>query len=157
MTLEAPTSSRFCRILADARHFKLPGYWEGSAYRSHPCGVIRDGLILTNEWNVHDYCSAQVMLDPTSPIKPIFNGSRYNGDPHAYPERGGTLTVYNGTWSKDDGPWREKIVAMLADLEVEIAQAREIETAEKEAKEQEIKNAHNERVEAARNALEAEE
>lgn len=151
---DAPEAAVFCDLLASARRHKLPGYWEGSAYCHHPCGVVRRGIIYTNEWNTNNYCSAEVMLDPTSPLAPRCRNPRAYGDPSCRPERGGTLRVYSdGNWSKDDGPWRAEILRTLEDLRREIAEAEAREAAEQEAGRQVAADVHAKRVAAARAAL----
>lgn len=123
--LEAPKASKFCNILAGAYTHALPGFWKGSVYRSHPCGVVRRGIIFTNEWNTNDYCSASVILDPAAKLIKGDNCPASSGNPYIRPERGGTLEVYGtGRWSRDDGPWRQIILEVLIDLEKEIAVAQ---------------------------------
>jgi hypothetical protein len=155
--IEAPHQSRFCRILADARHLKLPGHWSGSAFRSHPCGVIRNGIIFANAWSTHDYCHAEVVLDPTSPIIPGMNAPACYGDPYPHPERGGTLKVYwTGSWSGDDGPWRKIIVDTLDALEAEIAVAQAVKADGERMQAESARAAHQQTVDRARAALAAE-
>ena len=152
--IEAPNERRFCDILADARHYRLPGAWSGSAFRSHPCGVVRNGIIFANAWNTNNYCHAEVLLDPTSPIKPGMNAPAAYGDPYPHPERGGTLRVYwTGSWSGDDGPWRKIIVDTLAELvaEIEVAKAAKAERDRLEA--EAAQAAHAARVRQAAAAL----
>lgn len=152
----APTAGRFCDLVAAAARHKLPGWWSGRSFRHHPRGVVRGGIIFTNEWSTHNYCLAEVMLDPTSPIATRCQDSRASGDASCKPVRGGLLRVYSsGSWSNDDGPWRDKIVKILEDLEAEIAAADAIEL-EKRKREQEAREAaHLEVLAKARAAVEA--
>ena len=149
--LAAPRAADFCHVLAQARHHKLTGYWSGSAYRHHPCGVIRRGIILCNEWSTFNYCYASVILDPESPIMKAGNDSWGHQDPHPRPERGGELKVYSsGSWSNEDGPWRTLIVGILADLRSEIADADAAQRAVAEEKANASRAAHEAVVNKAR-------
>lgn len=121
---EPPNYSEFNNLLAKARHFKLRGWWEGSSFRNHPCGVIRRNIILANMWNTHGYCYGSVILDPTSPIVRGMNAPASYGDPYPHPERGGELRVYwTGSWCEGEGPWKKIIYDILDDLRNEIAAA----------------------------------
>ena len=128
IAMSPPKANDFCNTLASARRHGLKGAWSGSAYCSHPCGVIRGGMIFTNDWTTYDSCSVRVMLDPSSAFKPWSTDSLWQGgNPHPQPENGGTLTVYScGRWVEEDGPWRSKILATLGELKAEIAAAEEI-------------------------------
>lgn len=153
-TIEAPNHHRFCQILADARWFKLPGHWSGSAFRNHPCGVIRNGIIFANAWNTNDYCHAEVILDPTSKIVPGMNAPACHGDPYPHPERGGVLQVYwTGSWSNDDGPWRQIIVDTLAALEAEVEAAKAVKAERERLEAEAARAAHLAQVERATLAL----
>lgn len=121
-TDEAPKASYFCKILAETRAYKIEGYWSGSIYRHHPCGIIRSYLILSNEWNVNNYCYASVMTEPDhGTTKPSNNPASWNGDPHPHPKVGDEMKIYtNGRWIGEDGPWRKEVWRVLHELEVEI-------------------------------------
>lgn len=152
----APKSSEFCDVLADARRHKLKGYWSGSAYRSHPCGVYRKGIIFTNNWSTFDYCSAEVVLDPTSPMAPQSHNPSGSGDPFLRPERGGTLRIYSdGQWQNEDGPWRKIVLDVIAELKLEIAEAEAKIVAEKEIQKEKARVAHAEIIRKAHAALES--
>ena len=122
--MNAPTAARFCDILAKARALKLPNVWSGSAYRDHPCGVIRKGIIFANKWSTFNYCYASVLTEPHSAIIP---GSKspacMNCDPYPHPAIGEELQVYStGNWLIE-GPWQQVIMDVLDGLEIEIEQA----------------------------------
>ena len=118
--MEAPNHTRFCNILAKSRNYKLKGYWEGSAYCSHPCGVIRNGIIFANRWNVHDYCYANVMTEPENGFNSGCNSPTANCDPYPHPKTGKEITVYStGSW-RLEGPWQQVILDTLEELENEI-------------------------------------
>jgi hypothetical protein len=152
---KAPSQNQFCNILADARRYKLKGHWQGSTHGCHPCGVFREGIIFTNHWHTADLCSAEVVLDPTSPMAEISSDPRsYGGNPYLRPERGGTLQVYyTGRWLEEDGPWRQKILKVLSDLEAEIIHKRREEEGQREAENQKKQREHAQKLEAARAAL----
>lgn len=134
--LEAPTAAEFCALMSAARRFRLPGWWDGSAYQSHPVGIHRRGIIYTDHWHVSDHCTAKVVLDPSSPMAERCHDSCANGNPYLRPERGGTLTVYDsGRWVGEDGPWREQVVEEMDRLRSEVA-AAELVLASKKAEEE---------------------
>lgn len=153
--IKAPDASRFCSILTSASHYKLPGSWIGSAYRYHPRGVIRRGIIFTNDWSSYNYCSARVILDPTSKItNPINMPEAHHNRATPEPETGGTLRVYwTGEWREDDGPWRQIILDVLAGLETEIASAKAVEADEMAEKIRQSAAARQNALEQARAAL----
>ena len=125
--MHPPSAQQFHDIVASAAEYKLCGAWHGSGFRHHPRGVIRNNIIFQADWSVHHYCSASVILDPSSPIiAPISAPASHHNRTSPTPERGGTLRVYwSGSWSGDDGPWRQIIINVLADLSAEISAAQE--------------------------------
>lgn len=152
--MEVRDAQDFCRTLSYARHYKLDGWWQGSAYDHHPCGVIRKGIIFCNEWCTFNYCSASVILNPKSKIIPPYNDPLGRGNPHPRPEDGGVLLIYSyGCWSQDDGPWRQIVVDVLSDLDHEIEIAEKIKKSEDEKKIEDFKSRHREAVEKARIAI----
>lgn len=114
--------SRFCNILADARSAKVPGWWDGSAFRSHPCGLIVGNMKLTNHWNVNDYCS--IVLGTTNKWYMGKNDPFCHGDPHPHPIDGAEVRVwYSGRWESEEfrAALEDKVVAILNRALVEIA------------------------------------
>lgn len=119
---EPPGARYFCDVVEAARRYKLLGYWEGSAYRDHPCGVIRGQLILASHWSTHSYCHASVMTQPEEGLKPWCNDSWAYGDPYPHPKKGGEIKIYwSGRWQFAEGPWQDETWKILMDLENEIA------------------------------------
>lgn len=113
---------RFCRILAEARSAKVRGSWEGSAFRSHPCGLIVGNMKLTNYWNVNDYCS--IVLGTTDKWRMGQNNPACGGDPHPHPIDGAEVRVwYSGRWESEEfrTALEGKVVAILNRALVEIA------------------------------------
>lgn len=119
--LLAPTARYFRQTLADARLAKVRDRWSGSAFRCHPHGVFRRGILFADHWNVNDYCHAEVYVDPKARVVEGCNASAAYGDPWPKPSVGTTVTVYSsGRWEGPDGPWRQAIVEVLAELRREI-------------------------------------
>jgi len=124
-SVEAPSARQFCDILAAAMAFKLPGYWKGSIYRKNACGMIVGPLILSNEWNTHDYCYASFMTEPRYTTTPSNSPASWGGDPHPHPVRGEEFRFYNtGRWLGEDGPWRALLIETLERIEVQLADRR---------------------------------
>lgn len=108
------TPSRFCRILARARSANIPGSWEGSAYRSHPCGLIAGNIRLDNHWHVDDVST--IYIATTDKWRAGCQDSFANGDPFPKPVDGELIQVwYSGRWKSE--AYREalegKVVAIL--------------------------------------------
>lgn len=129
--LEAPSASRFCHLMHEALWRKTPDVWHGSSYRYHPHGVFRRGVLLVDDHNVNNYCRAQTFTVQPVKFKPWHNESRYPGDPHPHPAEGEAVTFYStGRWQGPDGPWRAELLAILAEVESEVAADAERRAAE---------------------------
>jgi hypothetical protein len=50
----------FNNILSGARMHGVKGAWEGSAFRNHPCGIVRGTIKLTNHWRTDESCSVAI-------------------------------------------------------------------------------------------------
>lgn len=124
-TIQPPSASKMCEVLAKARSYKLEGYWEGSSYRYHPCGVMRRNMLFVNDWNTNNYCSVWVhTMNPVQYMK-WDNNPAHNGNPVPHPVEGERIKVYSsGRWL-EDGPWQQAIVDVIVELETEIAVAAE--------------------------------
>lgn len=109
------------QITADAAcYFKeahVPGAWSGSAFRNHPCGIIRGTIKFTNAWHTSKSCSICI-TDGTGWSRTYCTNSSAHGDPHPRPIDGESLCV----WS--DGHWKSeefrvvleaKVIAILRD------------------------------------------
>lgn len=141
--VSAPESVRFCTTLAQAVRLNLPGRWSGSAYRHHPCGVVRRGLLFVNQWSMFNYCEVHAFTVHPVKFQTWCNDPRVHGDPIPHPVEGKALTVYlNGEWRGEDGPWRLDVLAVLDELDGEIKIALEAEAskaaADRAAREAEI-------------------
>ena len=112
--------SAFCHLMAQARDFKVPGWWDGSAYRSHPCGFFAEGLIFTNEWHRDDYCSIRAMRNPSEPLGRWCHDSFAHGNPHPSPASGTEVVWSNGKWCLH-GPWVQKAERILASLALAVS------------------------------------
>ena len=155
----APDRYRFRRLVGSFK--PVSGAWVGDSYGYHPHGVIRRGIIFTDHHNVNAYVSAQVILDPDAKIIRPSNGREasicgYEKDAVPRPATGGLLTVYrDGYWVGEDGPWRQIIIDVLADLDREIREIEEQEMAAKVAAKEVAEEAQRQKFTLARAALEA--
>ena len=129
----------FCDLVADARQWKFPGYWSGSAFRRHPCGVIEGAMKLTNEWSTFNYCCIQI-TDGDGWSNDYSRDSFGHGDPHPRPLDGHhAVVVWNsGRWSSDE--FRQALESKVRDL-VERIQAHVASAKDKAAKERETAEA----------------
>lgn len=114
---------KFCALIAAAREFKIPGWWEGSSYRHHPCGFYCDGLIFTNHWHVDRHCSIRVMRHPDEPLGTWCTDSFADADPTPHPASGTETVWADGEW-RIKGPWVEMAVKILMDLSEAVRTAR---------------------------------
>jgi hypothetical protein len=117
----------FCNLTSAARSRKFPGYWEGSAFRRHPCGVIEGVIKLTNHWHVDNHCDVQI-TDGEGWNRSVCQDSFGHGDP--YPSVLGTGSVLivwrSGQWV--DPEYQAALEPKLLDLLTRMA--RHIEAAE---------------------------
>ncbi|MDA8251090.1 MAG: hypothetical protein M0Z28_18230 [Rhodospirillales bacterium] len=120
----APTASEFCELIAAARHWKLKGTMTGSAFRKHPCFVLRRDILLCNEWNTNDYCFAEAFTARPVEFKPWSHDPATYGDPYPHPVNGQAIRFYStGDWSVD-GPWQQIMLDVLDELRKEIEEAK---------------------------------
>lgn len=118
-----------CNLLAQARQYKAPGWWQGSAFRSHPCGLVVDTIKLTNHWHVDQLCTIQITDGAGWDTRNICRDSFAHGDPHPRPIEGRALQVWRcGRWS--DVSYEQALRARL--LEILTAAARHVEAARAE-------------------------
>lgn len=134
------SSAAFCNLVAAARVCRFPGYWEGSAFRRHPCGVIEGAIKLTNHWHVDDHCDIAISSG-TGWTRPA-NDSFGHGDPHPRPINGGEVVVWRcGQWKTEEfrAALEPKVLALLTCMAEHVeraeaaAQAAEAERIEKAA------------------------
>lgn len=96
------SASAFCDLVAASRATKFPGYWEGSAYRRHPCGVIQGAVKLTNEWTTSNGCEIAI-TDGDGWSSNFCRDSFANGNPHPKPLSGSEVIVWrSGRWASDE-------------------------------------------------------
>jgi hypothetical protein len=106
--------STFCNVLARARSARARGWWDGSAYRSHPCGLLVGNMNLTNYWNVNDYCS--IVIATSDKWKLGMDNPAVSGDPHPHPIDGTEVRVWsNGRWESEEFrvALEDRVVAIL--------------------------------------------
>jgi hypothetical protein len=128
------SSDAFCKLTAAARFRKFPGYWQGSAFRRHPCGVIAGAIKLTNHWHVDNSCAISITSGDawTRPDNDSFG----HGDPYPRPANGGEVTVWEcGKWRSDEfrNALEPKVLDLLTRMAAHVTQA---EAAEQEAEAQ---------------------
>ncbi len=139
-----------CNLLNQARCTRFPGYWEGSAFRSHPCGIIVGTIKFTNDWHCDDYCSIAI-TDGDGWSRDFHRESRTHGDPHPRALNGSAVGVWSGggqraSWGSEE--IREKMESKI--LEILTAAAAHIdavtsanEAAEKAAQEKRLQDHEN--------------
>lgn len=92
----------FCNILNNARSTGFSGAWSGSAFRDHPCGIVRGNLKMTNEWRVDNGCSIVITDGQGWNTADICRESCAYGNPHPKPVGGRSISVWNGyAWADD--------------------------------------------------------
>lgn len=110
----------FCTLMAQARNFKFPGWWDGSAFRSHPVGIISGTIKMTNFWHVNDLCQIEI-TDGDGWNRSVCQDSCAYGDPHPRPVNGREIVVWNnGSW-RDAGTQaalEPKVLKILSDLAI---------------------------------------
>lgn len=105
---------RFCHVLAGARYAHVRGSWEGSAFRSHPCGLLVGNMRLANHWHVDNYCD--IVLGTTDKWRLGQQDSLSYGDPFPHPIDGEEIVVWrNGRWQSDElrEKLEDRVVAIL--------------------------------------------
>lgn len=95
--------SKFCDILNRARLTRFPGAWSGSAYRNHPCGIVRGVIKLTDDWRVGDTCSICITDGSGWNVRDISRDSWGSGSPNPSPVDGRTILAWDtGKWQSDE-------------------------------------------------------
>lgn len=131
----ALTNARaFCDLLAEARHRKAPGWWDGSSYRSHPCGLVADTIKFTNFWHVDNMCSIEITDGLGWGVANVSQDSFGHRSPHPAPIEGAALRVWwCGQWA--DAAYKEalrpRVLEILTAAAAHIAAASEAEEAER--------------------------
>jgi hypothetical protein len=134
--LALKSSAVFCDLTGAARVRKFPGYWEGSSFRRHPCGVIEGVVKLTNHWHVDNHCDVQI-TDGSGWDRRVSQDSFGHDSPYPKPMGGAEVTVWqSGRWRSDE--FREALEQKLLDLLTRMArhvdEAEERERAAEEAR-----------------------
>lgn len=116
---------RFCEVLAAVRSANVRGSWSGSAFRSHPCGLLVGNMRLANHWHVNNYCD--IVLGTTDKWRLGQNEPAAYGDPFPHCIDGEEVTVWcNGEWISEQ--YREalesRVVAILNRALADIAAAQ---------------------------------
>lgn len=118
-------SAAMCQLLAQCREYKVPGWWDGSAFRSHPVGLIAGTIKLTNHWHCDDLCTIE-LTDGDEWDRNVCNDSRAYGNPHPKPVSGAAISVWRcGKWAKPEfeEALKSRVVALLSDAARHIEQA----------------------------------
>lgn len=111
----------FCDLLAAARRRRVPGWWEGSAYRSHPCGLVVDTILFTNFWHVDNISSIEITDGLGWDVAGVHKAPRFHGDPHPKPIEGGALRVWwCGRWS--DAQYEEALRPRVLEILTSVAE-----------------------------------
>lgn len=129
-------SEEFCNLLAQARQYKAPGWWDGSAFRSHPCGLVIDTIKLTNHWHVDNLCTIEITDGAGWDAQGVCQDSFAHGSPHPQPIEGGSLTVWRcARWADPqyEEALKTRLLAILTAAAEHVAQAQEREQRATEA------------------------
>lgn len=122
----------FNSILNEARLSGVRGAWSGSAFRSHPCGIVRGNIKLTNYWHVDDICSICI-TDGDGWSMDICRESCAHGNPHPQPINGRSISVWsNGRWQGDEyrGALETTVLAILRSAHEHILRSNNWKVAE---------------------------
>ena len=91
-------------------------------------------MIFANHWHVDKACDVKVMTDPSAKLVLGHQDSASHGNAYPSASCGELVTVYrHGNWIAD-GPWCEKIIRILDDLESEWDEMLEVRKAKDEAR-----------------------
>lgn len=134
--LALTNSAEFCNLLSQARQYRARGWWDGSAFRRHPCGLVVDTIKLTNHWHVDDLCDITVTDGAGWDTRSVCQDSFAHGDPHPRPVEGGALQVWRcGRWADPlyEEQLKTRLLAILTAAAEHVQQAQEREHAEQEA------------------------
>lgn len=123
--------SRMCGMLSMARKLHADGWWDGSSFRDHPCGIIREGLIFENEWRIGDSCEIRAMNNPREPLGVWCRTPSADGCPRPMPPSGCVTVWRTGRWLHD-GPWVAKASRILHDLDHELTKLEAADKAERQ-------------------------
>lgn len=131
--------SVMCNLLNAARCARFPGYWEGSAFRSHPCGIISGVIKFTNDWHCDDYCSIAITDGEWS--RDFCRDSRAYGDPHPRATNGNAVSVWSGCgksarWASEEmrAKLESKLLAVLTSAAEHVEAHAQRKAAEERAK-----------------------
>lgn len=119
------SSAAFCRLMAQARQYNFPGWWDGSAFRSHPVGIISGTIKMTNFLHVGDTCKIEI-TDGDGWNRFVCQDSCAHGDPHPRPISGRGIVVWdNGSWANagTQVALEPKVLEILSALALHIEQA----------------------------------
>lgn len=133
--LALTNSAEFCNLLYQARQYRASGWWDGSAFRRHPCGLIVDTIKLTNHWHVDDLCTIEI-TDGAGWNRNVCQDSFAHGDPHPRPIEGGELQVWRcGCWADPlyEEQLKRRVLVILTAAAEHVQQAQWRERAEQEA------------------------
>lgn len=130
--------AEFCTLMAQAREFKFPGWWDGSAFRSHPVGIISGTIKMTNFWHVDNLCRIEI-TDGDGWNRSVCQDSRAHGDPHPRPVSGREIVVWdNSSWASPGtkAALEQKVLEILSALALHVQDAkaaRDVEAARRHA------------------------
>lgn len=146
-------SALFCDILNEARNTGAEGWWHGSAFQCHPCGLISGTIMMHNDWTIYNSCGIKITDGEGWSTSVISTDSRYRGNPYPEQVNGKVVRVWSsGTWKNEKfkSALEGRIIAIL-DRAVEHIRRVNKERAEKRALELSEAESEQEALEA--NAL----
>lgn len=119
----------FCRLMAECRTFKVPGWWEGSAFRMHPVGLIVGTVKMTNHWHTTDMCNI-VITNGAGWNREVCQESAAYGNPYPQPIDGDCIEAWiMGRWVSSDfeAALAPRMRQILADAAHHIDACREVQ------------------------------
>jgi hypothetical protein len=143
--------SLFCNLLSDARSARFPGYWSGSAFRSHPCGVIEGTIKMTNHWRTDNSCDIAI-TDGEGWSRDYSTDSFGHGSPHPQAIGGKAYRVWDhGRWLNDEAKatLEQRVTDLLTRMAEHVANVRAKKEAEDRRQAEERRVAHESGMAAA--------
>ena len=125
----------FCQLMADARTYRHPLYWEGSSFRSHPVGVIAGVVRLANHWHVDQLCT--VYITGKGWNLNVCQDSRAHGDSYPRAIDGNEIQVWRcGAWATSE--LEESLKPRLLGILIDVAEHVEKRRTAQEAQDAEV-------------------
>lgn len=131
------------RFICNSFARDVDGWFAGGSYRFHPHGFCRDGFLIYDHHNVNDYLTISIAESPDIEWTSAVDHPTSNCNPLPQPKSGRTINIWTTNREIQDGPWKPKLIALIAQIKSEVIESIEKKKASAEAlqaarKEQEI-------------------